>query len=420
MGAATPLSAPCFLAADGACGAQPPVLVEDPSVAVKADCSSASSVQLAAQHSQQSCVAKLLDEEGDASTTASISEPPPETPQVRWADLVEWEKREEEALLPLQALDSCYIVDNKPCSVNGPPPVAARTKWADLVDSDDEQLPQYLRGISSSVEPEVEAAIAAAAEITPSGSLHDGNSRLKAAKSGGRIPTASATKKGTEGKLTTLSGTSTAASATVGHAAPAICRQQRCLAVSCNGSWTEPSSDAITWPLWGERQQQHHDQQHKQKPKAAPTVAHETFEKDGEKKRRQSWSQNSGKQKHGAKHQCQFLVGIEEEPTFQVKRRLLGPHGQHMKAIAEASGVKLRLRGRGSGFLEGVEQEESADPLMLCISAPDAAVYKYAVKLTRELLDGIHRDFCQFCMEVGWPVPSLVLHIHEGPRPGSR
>jgi len=31
--------------------------------------------------------------------------------------------------------------------------------------------------------------------------------------------------------------------------------------------------------------------------------------------------------------------------------------------------VKLRLRGKGSGFKEGAKQEESKEPLHLCISS---------------------------------------------------
>jgi len=391
---------PGFLAARKDCQQ---VLAENPPVSLKASCSSTSSVQLAAHHSQGNCAATILDEDGDASTTASISEPPPETPLVRWADLKAWEeKEEEEALLPPQVLDSARAGD-RPCSVDGTQkPAAVRTKWADLADSDDEQVPQTA------------AAAAAAAEIMPPGKGHSGNTPLKAVKRGGKIPITAALNGGTGGQLTKLSGTSAGAAAADGHAAPAARCQQQCVALSRDAGQVEPSSDAVTWL------QQRHQQQHKQKPKVFPSAARNAIERGGNKNIRQTWSQNRGKLKPGAKHQCQFLVGIEEEPTFQVKRRLLGPHGQHMKAIAEASGVKLRLRGRGSGFLEGVEQEESVDPLMLCVSALDAAAYKHAVKLTRELLDGIQRDFRRFCMDAGSPVPSLVLHMHEGARPGSR
>merc|ERR1712045_921430 len=101
-------------------------------------------------------------------------------------------------------------------------------------------------------------------------------------------------------------------------------------------------------------------------------------------------------------------------------RKVLGPHGQHMKAIAEKSGAKLRLRGRGSGFLEGVEQQESTDELMLCVSAPDSAGYAGAVRLVSELLEGVYEDYRTFCARSGFAVPELQVRLHQGPRPGSR
>jgi len=123
---------------------------------------------------------------------------------------------------------------------------------------------------------------------------------------------------------------------------------------------------------------------------------------------------------YGAKPQCQFYIGIEEEPKFKVTRRVLGSHGKFVKAIAESTGAKLRLRGRGSGFLEGVEQLESTDELMLCVSAPDAACYADAVRLVRELLVGVYQDYHVFCIKSGWAAPQLEVRLHEGPRAGSR
>lgn len=120
------------------------------------------------------------------------------------------------------------------------------------------------------------------------------------------------------------------------------------------------------------------------------------------------------------KLQCQFQVGIEEEPTFRVVRRLLGPAGQHMKDIAQDTGAKLRLRGRGSKFLEGPEQLESTDPLMLCVSVESNAGYVEAVERITALLEGIYADYGEFCAKTGKRAPELWVDLHEGPREGSR
>lgn len=118
--------------------------------------------------------------------------------------------------------------------------------------------------------------------------------------------------------------------------------------------------------------------------------------------------------------QCQFTIGIEEEPSFKVMRKILGPRGQNMKHIAEETGAKLRLRGRGSGFLEGPDEQESTDPLMLCVSAPDVAAYEVAHGLVSDLLEDIYEEYRMHCRKAGRTVPNLSLNVHEGYRQGRR
>ena len=49
--------------------------------------------------------------------------------------------------------------------------------------------------------------------------------------------------------------------------------------------------------------------------------------------------------------------------------------------------VKLRLRGKGSGFKEGPMNRESEDPLHLCISSKYYDKYLCACGLVEELLN---------------------------------
>merc|ERR1712176_989738 len=129
------------------------------------------------------------------------------------------------------------------------------------------------------------------------------------------------------------------------------------------------------------------------------------------------WESNSmARSANFAKPQCQFFIGIEEESKFKVTQKVLGLHGQYMKAIAKESGAKLRLRGRGSGFLEGDEQQESTDELMLCVSATDSEGYAEAVRLVRELLERVYEDYRAFCRKSGQAAPALDIRLHEGPR----
>jgi hypothetical protein len=131
--------------------------------------------------------------------------------------------------------------------------------------------------------------------------------------------------------------------------------------------------------------------------------------------------ENRGQNQRAAgKRQCQFDIGIEEDSKFGVVRRLLGSRGANVKAINEATGAKLRLRGRGSKFLEGPEQRESEDPLMLCVSIPDPAKYDEVIRLISELLEDIYSEYRSFCSGARIPVPDLRIHMHEGSREGAR
>jgi hypothetical protein len=78
------------------------------------------------------------------------------------------------------------------------------------------------------------------------------------------------------------------------------------------------------------------------------------------------------------KFTCRFDIQIPNEPKFRVARKIIGYKGGNMKQIIDMCklrdhknryGVKLRLRGRGSGFKEGSDNKESDDDLHLCVSS---------------------------------------------------
>lgn len=69
------------------------------------------------------------------------------------------------------------------------------------------------------------------------------------------------------------------------------------------------------------------------------------------------------------KYTCRFEIQIENEREFQVCRKIIGPKGSNMKQIIEfccqdrlgdfsyfQEQIKLRLRGKGSGYKEGINQ----------------------------------------------------------------
>jgi len=113
---------------------------------------------------------------------------------------------------------------------------------------------------------------------------------------------------------------------------------------------------------------------------------------------------------------CRYIVGIEQNRSFNVVRKLLGDHGSHMKEIAESTGAKLRIRGRGSGFKEGPENVEANDPLMICISATSSKGFVDSTKDVESLLKHVHNQYCAFCEERNLPRPNLVVEQTEQPQ----
>jgi len=113
---------------------------------------------------------------------------------------------------------------------------------------------------------------------------------------------------------------------------------------------------------------------------------------------------------------CRYNVCIEQDRAFNVVRKLLGDRGSHMKQIAENTGAKLRIRGRGSGFLEGPDQTEASDePLMLCISASSREGFENAVQDVERLLEHVQDQYRVFCNDRHLPVPRLSVVQREQP-----
>jgi hypothetical protein len=103
------------------------------------------------------------------------------------------------------------------------------------------------------------------------------------------------------------------------------------------------------------------------------------------------------------KFTCRFEAQIPYDNGFKVARKIIGNKGQHMKRIVKQckflgaiDGLKLRLRGCGSGFKEGPKQKESNDTLHLCLSSSDLEVYRYGCELVENLLKKIYRDYKKF------------------------
>jgi hypothetical protein len=84
--------------------------------------------------------------------------------------------------------------------------------------------------------------------------------------------------------------------------------------------------------------------------------------------------------------------------------------------------VKLRLRGRGSGYKEGPYNRgkllyiiiESDEPLHLCISSKYLDRYRKACSLVQELVSGVYDEYRRYCERTGrYPTNCLYVQKEE-------
>jgi len=86
-----------------------------------------------------------------------------------------------------------------------------------------------------------------------------------------------------------------------------------------------------------------------------------------------------------------------------------------MKEIVEKAGVnaKLRLRGKGSGFVEQQTDKESEEPLQLCISCTGAQGYDISVQRVDRLLREVYEDYDRWCEQKGLPNRAPAINMRE-------
>jgi hypothetical protein len=114
-----------------------------------------------------------------------------------------------------------------------------------------------------------------------------------------------------------------------------------------------------------------------------------------------------------AKFTCRYDIAIEHSSSFPIAKKIIGSNGCNMKDIIEksrvkggnleegADGVKLRLRGRGSGFKEGHDKKESNEGLHLCVSAKNEAMFAAACWHVEKLLQKIFDDYLGYLRRTG-------------------
>ncbi len=73
--------------------------------------------------------------------------------------------------------------------------------------------------------------------------------------------------------------------------------------------------------------------------------------------------------------------------------------------------VKLRLRGKGSGFREGASKEESNENLHLCVSSMYYEQYKIACEEITKLILQVYKEYYNYCRNKG--IKTEILRIKK-------
>ena len=99
---------------------------------------------------------------------------------------------------------------------------------------------------------------------------------------------------------------------------------------------------------------------------------------------------------------CKFVFSYIDS-DFLISRKIIGDKGVNMIKIVNKLDperkfdLKLRLRGRGSGFKEGDRNSESADPLQLCVSGYNMTVLRKCIYEVEQLIIAVDKEYRLFC-----------------------
>ena len=106
------------------------------------------------------------------------------------------------------------------------------------------------------------------------------------------------------------------------------------------------------------------------------------------------------------KYVCNYLVQIENDENFLVTKRIIGKNGCFLKKIIQEACIKygdfstkIRLRGKGSGYIEH-NGKESEEPLMLCVSSLNYPTYYNCCLLIDSLLRKVYNDYYEYSVKM--------------------
>ena len=124
--------------------------------------------------------------------------------------------------------------------------------------------------------------------------------------------------------------------------------------------------------------------------------------KEKEKEKEVKFQTNSTRD-YKFKYVSRYIVQIENEKNFPVTKMIIGNNGMYLRNILYNNCIKfgdqstkIRLRGRGSGYKEGPNKEESKDPMELCISSLNLISFQKCSAEIENLLQQIYYKYYNY------------------------
>lgn len=118
------------------------------------------------------------------------------------------------------------------------------------------------------------------------------------------------------------------------------------------------------------------------------------------------------------KYVSQYFIQIENDKDFQVTKMLIGNNGVLLRKIIYDNCInfndfstKIRLRGKGSGYKEGPKNEESNEPLELCVSSLNLASFSRCCFHIENILRNIYMQYYIYQCKVNIEKQNNVIPV---------
>jgi len=106
---------------------------------------------------------------------------------------------------------------------------------------------------------------------------------------------------------------------------------------------------------------------------------------------------------------CSFYLRMGDVKDFDLVPMIIGRQGRNTRKIADETGTKVRVRGKGSGHREVTTNEEAPTPLMLVVAAEsdNSDGFYQAVGMANRLLRSMEARYRRHCAAKGVAPTSL-------------